>query len=297
MNKIRLGVDVGGTEIKFLVIENKKIIYQNIIETNRESVDGIVNDIVAEYKKISKDIKIDTMGVGIPGGIYGDVVTTDNLPFKNYPLQGALEKQIDIPVCIDNDANCAVLGEKHMGSGEKYENIVMVTLGTGVGGGVIIGGKICHGNGEFGEIGHMVIDVRNGRKCNCGREGCYEQYASATALVRRAAEVGKENPGSRLYEYLSNNDFKINGRTFFKIFDEGCEVCKKVFEEYIDFVVAGLKNVESIFDPDIIILAGGITRTGDTLMNAIRSRNIMRVPVEVSKLAGDAGAVGAAYLL
>lgn len=292
----KLGIDIGGTEIKFVALDKGQIIYKESIKTNRDSAEAIINDIVCEYHNISKSISVQSVGIGVPGSVYRGYVTTDNLPFDNFPFLKTLQSRVDLPIQIENDANCAVCGERYIGKGKEYENIVMVTIGTGIGGGVIINNKLCSGNGEFGEIGHMVIQANGGEKCVCGQTGCFERYASANALVRQAVEAAEKNPQSKIYEFLKQNDFKLNGKQFFEILDSGCGICKKVFKEYIDWLLVGLKNIEKIYDPDIIILAGGITKQGKRLLDAIDREHMLRVPVRISELAGDAGAVGAAYL-
>lgn len=292
----RLGIDIGGTETKFAVTDKEKIIYKKSIKTNRDSAEAIVDDIVCEYRDISKRIPVRSVGIGVPGSAVGGYVTTDNLPFDNFPFSEALQSRIGVPIRIENDANCAACGEWHMGIGKKYRNIVTVTIGTGIGGGVIINNRLCSGNGEFAEIGHMVIQAKNGEKCVCGRYGCFERYASVSALIRQASDAAEKNTASRLYKFLKQNNFKLNGKQFFDILDSGCRVCEKVFKEYIKWLLVGLKNIESIYDPDIIILAGGITNQGERILEAINGENMLRVPVKISELAGDAGAVGAAWL-
>ena len=292
----KLGIDIGGTETKFVVLDNEKIVYKKNIKTNSSSADAIVDDIVHEYQNISKSISVQSVGIGVPGSVHGGYVTTDNLPFDEFPFLKVLQSRINLPIRIENDANCAVCGEKYMGNGKNYENIVMVTIGTGIGGGVIINNKLCSGNGEFGEIGHMVIQAEGGEQCACGRRGCFERYASVNALIRQAAAAAEKNHDSKLYEFLNKNGFKLNGKQFFEILDSGDETCGKVLKKYINWLLTGLKNIENIYDPDMIILAGGITNQGKRLLDAIESEHMLRVPVKISGLAGDAGAVGAACL-
>lgn len=292
---VKLGIDIGGTEIKFAVVDSGKIVHKSVIKTNRLSADAIIEDIIREFALISESYSVKSVGIGVPGSVIRGLVTTDNLPFKDFPMQRVLQEKIGLPIAVDNDANCAVLGEKFF-VGDKYENIVMVTIGTGIGGGIIINNKLCRGNGEFGEIGHMVIQTRGGRKCACGRCGCFEQYASVTALLKCAEEEAHKYPESILYAAVNDKSQKFDGKRFFEIMESGCDVCKKVFDEYIEWLVAGLKNLENIFDPDVIIIAGGITARKDKLLKETDKRNIFKAPIIVSKLAGDAGAVGAAFL-
>ena len=291
----KLGIDIGGTEIKFAVVDNGKIVHKSVITTNQFSTDAIINDVVSEFENINGRFPVKSIGIGVPGSVIHGLVTTDNLPFEKFPLQKILQEKISLPITVDNDANCAVLGEKFTAS-EEYENIVMVTIGTGIGGGIIINNKLCCGNGEFGEVGHMVIQAQGGRKCACGRCGCFEQYASVTALLRCAESEAEQYPESKLYSAMKDKSKKFDGKRFFEIMESGCDVCEKVFDEYIGWLVTGLKNLENIFDPDVIIISGGITKQKDKILGAIEEKDEFKAPIIASKLAGDAGAIGAALL-
>ncbi len=183
----KLGIDVGGTDIKFAVIVDDEIVCKSKIPSNRESVEGILDEICAECKRLYQEHPYDRIGVGAPGVIYEGLLTTNNLPFKQTPIEKEIEKRTGLPVKADNDANCAALGEVLGGSGKQYNNALLVTLGTGVGGGgVIVDRKILRGRGGAGELGHMIIQAENGLPCTCGQNGCLEQYASARALVLKA---------------------------------------------------------------------------------------------------------------
>ena len=294
---VRLGVDIGGTEVKFAVVEGGKILYRSQFETEKDSADRFVEQIAEECNKIRKEYPIKTIGIGTPGTIKNGLVSASNLPFKSYPLGKRLKDYIDMPINIDNDANCAALGESEFGAGEKYENIIMVTLGTGVGGGIIIDNKICHGKYSMGEVGHIIIEAKIGLPCPCGQTGCWEQYASVTAFIRQAKTAALENTDSALYRIYKENGEKLNGKLIFAALDEGCPVAQKVFDEYIDWLVVGIKSLINIFGPDAIIIAGGITKQGERLVAPIRERvNNSDVAIEVSELQNDAGALGAAML-
>lgn len=294
---VRLGVDIGGTSVKFAVVEGGTIKYKSSIPTEKNSADKFIKDIADECSRINKDYKFKTIGVGTPGFIKNGYVTAVNLPFKNTPLAKKLSEYIDIPITVDNDANCAALGESELGVGKKYDNIIMVTLGTGVGGGIIIDGEICHGKNSMGEIGHIIIEAKDGLPCPCGLNGCWEQYASVTALIRQAEEAAVNNKNSKLYEKYSQNGNRLDGELIFKAIDEDCDVAKKVFDEYIEWIAVGIKSLINIFGPDAVILAGGITQQGDRLINPLRKLiDNSDVAIEISQLQNDAGAIGAAML-
>jgi glucosamine-6-phosphate deaminase len=293
---VRLGVDIGGTSVKFAVVEGGTVKYKSSIPTEKASADKFIKNIADECKRINKNYPFKTVGIGTPGFIKNGLVTAVNLPFRDTPLAKKLSEYIDIPITVDNDANCAALGESELGVGKKYDNIIMVTLGTGVGGGIIIDGEICHGKNSMGEIGHIIVEAKGGLPCPCGQNGCWEQYASVTALIRQAEEAALNNKDSKLYEKYAQNGNRLDGELIFKALDEGCETANKVFDEYIDWVAVGIKSLINIFGPDAIILAGGITQQGDRLIKPLRERVNTDVVLEISQLQNDAGALGAAML-
>lgn len=295
---VRLGVDIGGTNIKFAVVDHKKLIYKSQIETNRSSTDAIIESIAAGCKQIIDKFPIKTVGVGTPGNIIDGIVNAGNLPLKDINLGKELKKHINLPITVDNDANCAALGEAKMGAGKIYENIVMVTLGTGIGGGIIINRHVYNGNYCSGELGHMIVEPK-GIPCQCGLSGCWEQYASVTALIRQATVAAISNPDSILYSVYEKNGKKLNGELIFAAFDGGCPVAAKVIDEYTSWIALGITNIVNIFGPDAVILAGAITRQGDKLLKPIKEKvsiNRAKVEILISDLQNDAGALGAAML-
>ena len=235
------------------------------------------------------------VGFGVPGSILNKKVTAGNLPFNNTPLAAILSDKLGIKVKVENDANCAALGEAILGEGESAKNEVMVTIGTGIGGGLIIKNKIYHGRGDAGEIGHMIIE-KDGRPCSCGLKGCFEQYASATALVNEAEKASLEDKASVLHKLYSENNNVMDGKVFFEALKSGCKASEKVFEEYIDYFAAGLKSIINIFSPDVIVISGGITMQGDVLLKPLVDKVNSTVPIKISVLQSDAGIVGAASL-
>ena len=291
---MRFGVDIGGTNIKFAVVESGKIKYQNCIDTVKNG-DAIVRDIVAEYNKVKEEYQIEKMGVGIPGDVRdGVVLDASNLGLLDFPLASELAKCVDVPVKVANDADCAAIGELMFGATKDCDNMVLVTLGTGIGGGVILNRKIMQTNRCSGEIGHIIIEM-NGRQCACGEKGCWEQYGSITALVKDAIKVAEENPDSKLAQ-IYNRDGRMSGRLFFEALNENCPVANKVFDTYLDYLAVGIKSIDMVFGPDAIVLAGGITKEGEKILKPLREKLPSDIRVEVSTLQSDAGSLGAAML-
>lgn len=292
----RLGVDIGGSSVKFAVVEGEKVVHKTSIPSNFDDAESFIDAIADECNKIRKEYSIKTIGVGTPGIIKNGKVSAANLPFDKTPLAKILKDKLNMPVSVDNDANCAALGESELGAGKKYDNIVLVTLGTGIGGGIILGKQICHGGCGMGEIGHLIVQAKGGRKCPCGLSGCWEQYASAAALARDASEAAKANQDSILYKLYKENGDKLDGKLVFEALDKGCPVAQKVFSEYIDWLCVGIVSLINVFGPEAIILAGGITNHGDLIVSEIKKRVNTEVAIEISSLQSDAGSIGAALL-
>lgn len=303
-----VGVDVGGTSVKLgLFDENDNLISRGNFKTKTIEylVDDLVNNINKLFESNNLNIKdLKAMGVGFPGhvdGKEGVVVYSNNLIAHDYPFVKKVQEQINVPIRISNDANVAAFGEFTYGKGKEFENIVFVTLGTGVGGGIIIDGKILEGkNGAGAEIGHMVIST-NGPLCSCGRRGCFETYSSASALVRNARIAMINNPTSKLCKAVKRPE-DLNGKIFFDVLLKGDKVANIVFENYIEDLAEGLTNLANIFRPDAIILGGGISYRGDVLMEPLQQRLSKmiyggqwnaRVELMISELKNDAGIYGA----
>ena len=290
-----LGVDIGGTNIKFAVVDDGDVVYKSIIKT-ADTCEKIVDDIVKKFERLKKNYHIKTVGIGTPGIIKNGKVTAINLPFDETPLAKLIKKRIDLPVNLDNDANCAALGEVTFGSAVDCDNIVLVTLGTGVGGGIVMDKRICRGKNSMGEIGHIVVQTEGGLPCPCGLSGCWEQYASATALIREATVAAKSNPDSVLAKLYEGNFEEMTGELIFDALDSGCPVAKEVFDQYIKYLAVGIRSIVNVFGPDAIVLAGGITKQGEKLINPLKQLLPADIRIEISNLQSDAGALGAAVL-
>lgn len=311
----RIGVDLGGTNIAVGVVdENLKIVGRAKMKTNTpRPADEIFADIKKAVKTAVENAGISfddilSVGVGTPGSvnkITGNIEFANNLDFNNVPAKQMLEARIKKPVFLDNDANCAALGEAVAGVGKGVSSFVAITLGTGVGSGIIIDGKIVGGvNFAAGEMGHMVIAV-NGEQCNCGRRGCWEKYASATALISQTKDAMRLDQDSIMWQSVNNNIDEVSGRTAFDAMRNGDSTAKKVVAQYIYYVSTGLINIINALQPEIICVGGGIGHEGEELLEPVR-RHVERerYSIYASKqtkicpavLGNDAGIIGAALL-
>jgi len=291
-----LGVDIGGTDIKFGVIKDEEIIFKTQIPTlHKDDINSFIDYVTSECKKIADEHMVTKIGFGVPGSIRNKRVTASNLPFDNTPLAEIFSERLGIKVKVENDANCAALGEAFLGEAKTYKNELMVTIGTGIGGGIIIKNKVYHGRGDAGEIGHFVL-VKDGRECGCGLKGCFEQYASATALVKEAEKAADSDKSSLLGKLYEKNGYKMDGEVFFEAVTSGCDTAKRVFDEYLDYLATGLIGLINIFSPDVLVLSGGITKAGDVLLKPLKEKLNTDVPIRISTLQSDAGIVGAALV-
>lgn len=292
----RIGVDVGGTDIKFGVIDDDhNVIARYQFPTPFEaSGDEICKAVADKCIEISKEYAINGIGIGVPGVIRDGLVTSVNLKFSNYPLAKNMEKLTGLGVELSNDANCAALGEAICGAGKDADNILLITLGTGIGGGIIIGNRVYEGKGCAGEVGHLCIEV-NGRECPCGLKGCFEQYASVSALVKDACKAAENNKDSILAKLYAENG-KLNGILIFQAINEGCPIAKAVLDKFTDYLANGINSLINIFDPDMVVISGGISNAGEALSDPIQKKIINNVPVKCSTLKNDAGIIGASVL-
>ena len=289
----KLGIDIGGTNIKMAVIDQNTIVHKSSFKTENTE-EKIISDIAEGILKLKSTLDITTVGIGTPGIIKNGEVTATNLPFKNTPLENMITERTGLCVTVDNDANCAALGEVMFGNTKDCANIVLVTLGTGVGGGIIMNRQILRSNNNMGEIGHFVIQAENGRPCPCGQTGCWEQYSSMTAFQKDAENTARQNPDSILFKLMKND--KLTGEDVFKAMNKGCPVAQKVFDDYIRYLAMGINSLINIFGPDAIVLAGGVTRQGEKLLKPLKRLVKSDIRIEISTLQNDAGSLGAAML-
>ena len=301
-----IGIDVGGTFIKGMILKDKEPVCERQTPTETgEKLADCVQNLVGELIADSGADKSQVVGVGVccPGVIDGDgaVVRADNLKLKNYPLKALLEEKLSLPVKVCNDANAAALGEAVFGAGKDYSDSVLITLGTGVGCGIVIGGKLFEGNKKAGaEIGHMVIE-RGGKCCSCGRSGCLEAYCSARALTEMTKEAMKADRTSKMWEKYTCDT--ADGRTAFEYMD--CDPsAKKVVNGYLNYLACGMANIANIFRPQAILIGGGVAAQGTRLTEPLQTlvdseifaADYAPVKIKCATLGNRAGSYGAIAL-
>ena len=271
-----VGIDLGGTFIKSgLVGEDGKIIRFERIPTRASlGAHAVLDDIDMLIGRLSEGVEggVKGVGIGIPGLTDEEnksALVAPNLKWKNVPVADELIKKYSCPVRLLNDANAAGLGEARFGSAMNYKTSVLLTLGTGVGGAIVIDGKLYEGNKcAGGEIGHMIIRA-GGRKCNCGNFGCYETYASATALIRNTVEAMEKHPESKLWE-VGGTD-KVNGKTAFDYYGVD-KTAERVVDDYVDDLTIGIINIANILRPEAVVLGGGVAKQGKVLTDMVERR-------------------------
>lgn len=311
----RVGIDLGGTNIVAGVVDDDF----NILATAKRKTnaprpaDAVADDMAAVvFEAIEKaGLTVDDVtdfGIGTPGSvdpIKGTIGYANNLQFRDVELVRMMKERVGKDFYIENDANAAAYGEFMAGAGKGAKNFIAVTLGTGVGGGIVIDGKIYAGtNHAGGELGHSTIDL-NGIPCSCGRIGCWEAYASATALIRQTKEAMQQNPDSVMWEICGGNLEDVNGLTAFDAMRKGDAAGSEVVKNYCNYVAVGISNIVHVFQPDVICIGGGISKEGDTLLKPINeyilrenyAREIAeKGNIKVATLGNDAGIIGAAFL-
>jgi len=294
----RLGIDIGGTTVKFGIVDDTfRILEEAAIPTGADRpTEAVVADIITAARPLIEKYAPVTLGVGSPGSIdsaAGVVLRAGNLPFWNVPLASILEEALGLPTYLENDANCALIAEVAAGVCRGCRDALILTIGTGIGGAILIDGRIYHGHNNLaGELGHFVIQ-HGGRQCACGMRGCFEQYASATALVRQTEEAISENPGSILAQLGAVG---VDGRTVFAAVAQNCPVAEKVLTGYLGYLADGLNSLTYIFQPQMTVLAGGVAKAGDVLTQRLKPLLIPGANVAISTLKGTSGIIGAAML-
>lgn len=312
--KYYVGIDLGGTFIKAGVVDEEyHILAKSSVPSQVDGDDEGLADRIAQaatmaMEQLGLTIKdITSVGVGTPGAVdtvNGVVVYANNLGFRNTPLGKYLEDRLHTSVYLENDANVAAYGEVLAGAAAGYKDVVVVTLGTGVGGGIIIDGKIYSGFNHFGgELGHAVI-VKDGRQCTCGRKGCLEAYTSATALVKMTQEAMEANKDSKLWEVAKTLE-EVNGKTAFDAMRMGDPVGTELVDQYIQYLGCGLANFVNIFQPEVLLIGGGLSKEGETLLAPLREilkeetygiSGVKSTTLKTCALGNDAGTIGAAFL-
>lgn len=291
-----IGLDIGGTAVKYGLLDEKGVILE-LGEFFTEAEKGVENLFKNICKVIDKYLEDDILGIAVSGtgqidGTIGKVIGGNPIipGWIGTNLVEKLEARYKRPAVLENDVNCAALGEKWLGAGKESENFVCLTIGTGIGGGIILNGNIFRGDTYVaGEFGHIQI-VKNGEECLCGKKGCYERYASATALVKMV----KEKTGKTL-----------NGKEIFELEKSGDSEIKEIVDRWIDYFTDGLSTIVYIFNPPLVVIGGGVTKQGEYLLNRILVSLDSKLGVNYKKnlkikfaeLGNNAGILGAEYLL
>ena len=298
-----LGVDLGGTNIKAALVDADGAIIKEASTPTKlpRPAEAVCDDIAALCNQLAQGQQVAGIGVGCPGTVDGGIVRySNNLDWHDFAIGDYLRAKTGLPVALANDANAAAFGEALAGCAKGAESAVIITLGTGVGAGIVIDGKIYSGSNFGGaEVGHTVISV-DGPQCTCGRKGCFEVYSSATGLVRMTKEALAANPESAM-----KDEERISARTAFNYMRAGDATAKQVVDDYIKYLAAGITNTINIFQPDILCIGGGVCNEGDPLLvpmkeivkKEVYTRNSAKnTEIVIAKLGNDAGIIGAAFL-
>ncbi len=305
-----IGIDLGGTNIAAgLVTDDGKLLYKDSIPTQKErNPSEIIADMAMLAKRVvaeggSNLSQIHAVGIGCPGTIdnaTGSVVYSNNIVMEHIPMAKEFQKYLNLPVNMENDANAAAYGE-FITNANGANSFVFITLGTGVGGGIILDGKIWRGfNGAGAELGHSTL-VYNGESCTCGKKGCWEAYASVSALIAQTKLKMEQCPTSAMHQWVAKNGY-VTGRTAFECAKAGDAAAIAVRDQYIEYVAEGICSVVNILQPDVLAIGGGISREGDTLLTPIRAyfekndfnKYMPKTDIRIATLFGDAGIIGAA---
>ncbi|MDL2205704.1 ROK family protein [Eubacteriales bacterium OttesenSCG-928-N13] len=309
-----IGIDLGGTGIKVGVVDEDGTILLKLsaptgVERGHEAV---IHDMAQltlqaiEQSGVPME-EIDSIGIGIPGiyDIQRNIVPfCTNLFWHEVPLVQLMQKEIDKPVYVGNDASVAGLGETFAGSIRGVKDSVFVTLGTGVGGGVVLDGKLFTGHYGVGtEIGHMII-VAGGEMCTCGNTGCWERYASATALIRMGVEAMRSHPDCLIAKEAEGDESKVTGKLVIDCVRQGDKIAARAFDQYVYYLCVGLTTLVNAYDPEVIVLGGGIAGAGQILLDAVNEKlpgmifckKMPYAKIVLATLGNDAGIIGAALL-
>lgn len=312
--KYYIGIDLGGTNIAAgIVSEDGRVICKGSVPTNKgRTAKEIVKDMADLSYSLVKESQIPmsqipSIGIGVPGTanrITERVEYANNLGFHDEPIMDMLREYFpDKKILFGNDAKVAAWAEFTAGSGRGYQSMVLVTLGTGIGGGIVLNGKVLEGvNFAAGELGHMTIDI-HGKTCNCGRKGCFEAYASATALIEQTKEAMKANSDSLLWELCEHNLDYVEGKTVFLGVKRKDMTAQRILDSYIHYLSCGLLNIINMLQPEVICIGGGISNGGDMLLEPLQKIinqedyarfSEKRTKLVIAQLGNDAGIIGAA---
>ena len=306
-----IGIDVGGTNLKAGLVDETG----NILAVERRPLDfrgpeQFAADVAqlaaaAAHKGGVAPEALEYVGVGLPGAVSGgDILFTTNIPMENVPIEELFRRHLDLPLLLGNDADCAAVGEFFCGAGQGTRDFAVVTLGTGIGCGLLLGGKL-HGGPASSEAGHLVI-CHGGELCNCGRRGCWERYASATALIQQTKAAMAAHPESLLHAIAAENGGVVEGRTAFQAAQAGDETALAVCGQYVEYLADGTISLINILRPEAVAIGGGVAAAPEhLLLEPLReivarecyARHVDQVPrILRAEMGNDAGIIGAALL-
>lgn len=305
-----IGIDLGGINIAAALVGEDGAILSRRSRPTPRGAEAVADAVAATVGELLQDSRAETvtyLGLGAPGTIdpeAGIIEYWSNLDFRHVPLAGMLQERLGLPVLIENDANCAALGEYVAGAGRGSRSMVVITLGTGVGGGAVLGGKLYTGFNYAGmEVGHFVIE-HGGRPCTCGRRGCFEAYCSATALIREARRAMEADSHTLLWQLAGSPD-GVDGKLIFDALSRGDKTAAAVVSEFTDYLGCGVASLVNLFQPEVFCIGGGISNAGEALLAPVRSileredyarHNAQRTRLQRAELGNDAGLIGAALL-
>lgn len=306
-----IGIDVGGTNLKAGLVDETG----NILAVERRPLDfrgpeQFAADVAqlaaaAAHKGGVAPEALEYVGVGLPGAVSGgDILFTTNIPMENVPIEELFRRHLDLPLLLGNDADCAAVGEFFCGAGQGTRDFAVVTLGTGIGCGLLLGGKL-HGGPASSEAGHLVI-CHGGELCNCGRRGCWERYASATALIQQTKAAMAAHPESLLHAIAAENGGVVEGRTAFQAAQAGDETALAVCGQYVEYLADGTISLINILRPEAVAIGGGVAAAPEHLLleplreivarESFSSHGGITTRVLRAELGNDAGIIGAALL-
>jgi glucokinase len=307
-----IGVDIGGTKVAAGVVDDDGTIIDKMRCDTPASTPETVNDAIAELVwKLRERHEVQAVGMGAPGFVSADrstVLFTPNLPWRAEPLGTSMTERLKLPVVVENDANCAAWAEVRYGAARGERNVVVLTIGTGIGGGIVIGGKLLRGEyGIAAEIGHMNVVIEGGLRCGCGNRGCWEQYGSGSALVRDAQDFARISPSlaRRMLDLAGGDPEKITGPVVTQAARESDPAAVEIFREVASSIGYGIASLAATLDPAVFVIGGGVADAGEMLRDPVELAYIERLTgrgqrptarVLLAKLRGDAGIVGAADL-
>jgi glucokinase len=309
-----IGVDIGGTNLVVGAVSEDGRTVRGLLTEPTGVPDGpeaviqrivaMARAVMASTRREDPDAEFRGVGIGSPGPLNretGVVIFTPNLRWRNMPIRGRIGNALGLPASLDNDANCALLGEHWVGAAQGARSAVCLTIGTGIGGGIIVDGQLVHGASDVaGEIGHITIEI-NGRRCGCGNDGCLEAYASGPAIARRAVEAIEVGAESAIVDRVEGRLDRVTAQTVFEAVAAGDALAEEVVRDTARYLGVGIANLLNVLNPEVVVVCGGVTRAGDHLFLPLRrevARRAFRPAVEACRivsgaLPGTAGVVGA----